>query len=146
MQSYEDRIPDSFSDAIKTGRIGHKKANLFQKKMKCSAFFLSGLTLLFLIFPAHSSFANFCSNLKIPSCYSIEPRDFIFIIDISGSMNQTVVDTTLTFAQQLFCSFDNAVGSRVGLMTFGTVVEMRIPLQQLTTSQWYGRCCFIFSS
>jgi hypothetical protein len=87
--------------------------------------------------PKAPTSSPFCGQLSLPSCGDLVPRDLIFVLDKSSSMNQTKVrGELLDYVEQLYCSFDDTAGSFVGLISFGFDVKVEIRLGRQTQNQW----------
>ena len=70
-------------------------------------------------------------------CVEPVPRDVVFLVDKSYSMNATQLnEDVLSYTQQLFCSLDAAAGSRVGLISFGFDVRVDVPLAARSADEW----------
>ena len=86
------------------------------------------------------SFNNFCSQLSytVDNCTNaFVPRDLLFIVDKSLSQNELITNSVvLDYVQQLYCSFDASIGSRVGLISFGFDVRVDVPLAARSADEW----------
>ena len=97
------------------------------------------LLLLLLARTAQADFSNFCTTLsyQVGQCTDITPRDLIFLLDKSASMNLTYVNyQALDYVEQLYCGFDGTIGSQVGLISFGYDVPVNIPLAPRNSTEW----------
>lgn len=85
---------------------------------------------------AQATQASFCN--AVPNCAATFPRDVVFLLDISGSMSQSILNSEVQdYMKQLFCAFDEDASSTVGLAVFGGQrLEEVIPLAHRSTVAW----------
>lgn len=103
---------------------------------------VSVLVLVWLPVLSNASFNQFCGSLTVPPCFQVVPRDVLFLVDKSSSLDQaTIAGPMLDYVQQLYCAFDSSTGSQVGLISFGNNVKVDIPFQERSTDEWYVTLC-----
>jgi len=82
-----------------------------------------------------------CGNdVSVPVCATPVPRDVVFILDTSNSLNPTdFYNNTLNYIQSLYCAFSSAPGSQAGVVTFSQQITTRISLGPWTTTEWFSQ-------
>jgi hypothetical protein len=64
------------------------------------------------------------SNL-IPECGYRAPRDILFIVDASNSMDEDqFYSSVLNYTTLIYCSFDAALPNKIGLMVFAEEIKV----------------------
>lgn len=78
-----------------------------------------------------------CNRLAIDMCQRREPRDIIFLLDASNSVDRDFFYTkTLDAARDLICAFDPRANNQFGLILFNKEVREVVKLAPYTHQQW----------
>lgn len=76
----------------------------------------------------------------VDPCNDKKPRDLLFIVDASNSMDRKVFySLMLDFTQSLYCAFHQSVPNRVGMILFGRNIDLVAPLDYYSTREWFDR-------
>ena len=75
----------------------------------------------------------------VDPCLDLQPRDLLFVIDASLTMDRSVFySIMLDFTQTLYCAFDQSVANRAGMIMFARDIKVKIPLDFYSTSEWFS--------
>ena len=75
----------------------------------------------------------------VEPCRDLQPRDLLFVIDASNTMDRQIFYTLMMdFAQTLYCAFEQNIPNRAGMILFGQHIDLKIPLDFYSTRQWFS--------
>lgn len=78
-----------------------------------------------------------CKNVNVPPCPRKEPRDIVFLLDASNSVDREDFFTkTLDVTRDLICAFDQKAGNQFGLVIFNSEVREVIKLAPYSHQEW----------
>jgi hypothetical protein len=82
---------------------------------------------------------SYCDNYNppVPPCKELVPRDLLFMVDGSNSMNRNkFYGEMLEYCLALYCSFSPALSNQAGMIVFNKNIQVVIPLAQYSRQQW----------
>lgn len=98
--------------------------------------------------------SSYCNSINPPvtECVDRSPRDLLFLVDASNSMNRVRWYTAmLNYVEALYCAFDKVAPNQAGMIIFAENITTVIPLGRYSRTQWFtkveeirgqpDRCC-----
>lgn len=112
-----------------------------------SAIFFTVMNPSLLLFAAWAGITTclaqtYCDRLapQVPPCADPIPRDLLFVVDGSQSMNRDrFFSEMLEYCLRLYCAFDASEANQAGMIVFNKEIEVLIPLDVYTRNQWEAK-------
>lgn len=80
-----------------------------------------------------------CGGSDVPECRVRAPRDIIFLVDASDSMDPSqFYGNMLDYVQDLWCTLNINDLNRGALITFGDQVKIQVPFREYSPTEWFS--------
>lgn len=91
--------------------------------------------------PSASPTSSVCKGkVFVPPCKDIAPRDLIFVVDASESIDRDKFYTsTLDFIQAAVCVLNVGQSNQAGLIIFNSAIRAAIPLGSYSPGEWFDQ-------
>ena len=98
---------------------------------------VSSLLLLFSVLSYLVVSKDYCDQYQTPLCPNNRPRDLLFLVDGSNSMDPAVFYShMLDYTLALFCALHESEPNQAGMIVFNQEIQVYIPLGKYTRQQW----------
>ncbi|KAH9254462.1 hypothetical protein BASA81_007575 [Batrachochytrium salamandrivorans] len=105
---------------------------------------LQHLGLAFLLLVAststvHATLASYCESIvpRVERCVNTAPRDLLFIVDGSSSMElRRFKEEMIDYTQALYCAFDPDAANTAGMIVFNKNIRVVIEQAVYTQNEW----------
>jgi hypothetical protein len=79
-------------------------------------------------------------NPRVPPCAEKSPRDLLFLVDGSQSMNRDrFYGEMLDYCLSLYCAFDPTRNNQAGMIVFNQQIQTYVPLAIYSQDQWFNQ-------
>jgi von Willebrand factor type A domain len=97
---------------------------------------------VFLLVAGRLATATYCDNIfpPVPRCPDNDPRDLLFLVDGSNSMNKDrFFREMLDYCLSLYCAFDPLKANQAGLIVFNEEIKVYVPLAKYSPDEWFAK-------